>query len=92
MVGRNLMLGAVALGAALALGYVVAVRVLWVGEGDGAMRAAPFATVAQAPLLVVAVAIAAWQIVQAAEARRAQAEEAQRLERESAICDSGVRG
>lgn len=52
--GRNTKGVTVALSAALTVGYGAVVRGLWAGKGDGAMRAAAFATVAQAPLLVLA--------------------------------------
>ncbi len=72
------------LGLAVLLGiaYAAWVREVWVGHGaDGIGRAAALATIVQAPLVVVSVGVAAWQVVLSARASRRQAEDAAALER-----------
>lgn len=67
---------------ALTMAYALWIREVWVGEGaDGIGRAAALATIVQAPLVVISVGVAAWQIVQSARAARAQSHEAAALER-----------
>lgn len=67
----------------LAVGYILWIRSVWVDEGsEGIGRAAALATIVQAPLVVISVGVAAWQVVQSARASRQQAEDGARLERE----------
>lgn len=74
---------ALAIGASLTMAYALWIRAVWIDEGGhGISRGAALATIVQAPLVVISVGVAAWQVVQSARASRQQAVDSRALERE----------